>query len=48
MARLRGRRQTKETATDKPNLLVPAHNPTLRSADFAVEHLSRAAIISLW
>jgi hypothetical protein len=29
MAKLRGHRQTKETATDKPNLLPPRHIPTL-------------------
>jgi hypothetical protein len=29
MAQLLGHRQTKETATDKPNLLLPRHIPTL-------------------
>jgi len=29
MVRLLGHRQTKETATDKPNLLLPRHIPTL-------------------
>jgi hypothetical protein len=29
MARLRGHRQTKETATDKPNLMLPRHISTL-------------------
>jgi hypothetical protein len=29
MARLLGHRQTKETATDKPNLPLPRHIPTL-------------------
>ena len=32
MAQLLGHRQTKETATDKPNLLLPRHIPTLPTA----------------
>ena len=33
MAQLLGHRQTKETATDKPNLLLPRHIPTLPRSD---------------
>ncbi len=33
MAQLLGHRQTKETATDKPNLLLPRHIPTLPRED---------------
>jgi hypothetical protein len=44
MAQLLGHRQTKETATDKPNLLLPRHIPTLpNSAINRIAESSRPA-----
>jgi len=40
MARLLGHRQTKETATDKPNLLMPRHIPTLPTDAFDADSTS--------
>ena len=43
MARLLGHRQTKETATDKPNLLLPRHIPTLPYSVLSSTVLARLA-----